>query len=451
MIVAALLTALLFISLLGRMSFMVEGMEFEVALKLFNKGETQINIPPVGSLSAHTHLTPVKIMIGLENIDIDVLQQLLKEAPSSTALAAQIKKSLQKAAAVYLLRLVLLGVLGGLTGAALVCGNKKRPAVQGAAAGLCISILLLGFTYGTYRVDKLQSPEYHGALKAAPWVIGLAENAFQKFNVLGEQMQVIAVNLNNIFESIDEIEPLSEEKGDLLVLHVSDIHNNPAAHKFLLQIVKTFPVDLVIDTGDITDYGTPVEGQLLKGLTDLEVPYLFVPGNHDSPDVIKELSRYPQVQVLTGGTVDVQGLRILALADPSSGSRQIGTASPEVMEKSRERMLRLWEESAKTPHVAAVHDFTIADPLVGKVPLILYGHSHQFSIKEESGTVLVCAGTSGAAGIRGLQAVKEIPYSVVLLHFKRNEQNELYLTATDTIKLYNLEKGFTLERKLFND
>ena len=317
-IVVALMTALLVITLLGGMTFFVKGMECQVDLTLSYRGETEIEIPPVGSISARTHWTPVKIILRLENIDFDILRQLLKEAPSPAELEAQIREDLRKTARNYLLRLLLLGTLGGLAGAVIFTGAGKRAAWHGAAAGLCITLLLFGLTIGTYRAEKLRSPEFQGALKAAPWAIGLAENVFKKINVLGAQMQVVAANLEYIFESIDNMEALKQEKADLLVLHVSDIHNNPVAHKFLTQIAESFPIDMVIDTGDITDFGTPLEGELLRGLMDLQIPYLFVPGNHDSPEVAKELSGYPQVQVLTGGIVDVQGLRVLGQADPSS-------------------------------------------------------------------------------------------------------------------------------------
>lgn len=449
-IIVAAFMALLLINVLGTMNFSVRALEFEVSLHIFNKGQTEILLPPVGSISAATHIAPVKIDLALRNIDPQLLQDIINEAPTSGILVEQFKNDLIRTAEIYLLRLLLLAAFGGMLGALLIAGRQIRPAVIGTLTGLTVTIVLICLTYSTYNVEKFRNPEFHGVLKAAPWAVGMAENALMKVNVLGEQMQVIAQNLYNLYERIENIKPLSEDLGDFLILHVSDSHNNPAAQRFLLQIVNSFPIDLVVDTGDISDYGTPLEGKLLTGLKDLQIPYLFVPGNHDSPDIMREIEEYPHVQVLRAGIVDIQGLRILALADPASKGRQITPLKREDTAGAREYLNLLWNESVKKPHLVAIHNLNLAENLIGICPLILYGHSHQLGVSEERGTILINAGTTGGAGLRGLQVTKEIPYSMVMLHLKRNEDGELFLTATDSIKVFNLERGFTLERKIFS-
>lgn len=448
-LIMSVLFSLLFIFLLGDMTFSLQGIEFHASLTPSRQGITEVMIPPVGSLTAQTHPLPVKISLMLQNINIEMLQKLIMEAPLSSELAQNIKADLQDIALVFVLHLFFLAGLGGMLGAVLISGRSIKLALSGILYGIVLVILLVGITYTTYQPERLRTPEYNGALKAAPWAIDLAEKTFQKFNELGEQMQVIAANLYNVFEKIDKIKPINEDNDALLVLHVSDIHNNPAAHKFIEQIVQSFPIDLVIDTGDITDYGTPIESQLLTGLSDMKIPYLFIPGNHDSPQTIKDLSKYSQVQVLTGGIVDVQGLRILTIADPASTTAAITTTDPDIIAETKGKLKSFWEEATNKPNILVVHNYILAEELLGLVPVILFGHTHQYMIREENGSVLINAGTSGAAGLRGLQATKEIPYSVVLLHFKRDENNELVLSATDTIRLYNLESGFILERKLF--
>ncbi|QNB45690.1 hypothetical protein BR63_04820 [Thermanaerosceptrum fracticalcis] len=448
-VLLSLFLALLFISVFGSMSFHLKALEWRISLQVLDHGLTEFRLPPVGTISAKTHLSPLKISLELLNIDLDSLQQLLSARVGSKQLWTELRSEAIRIGILYILRLSILAILGGIIGAILITGKQVKPALLGTVASLLLCFTLLGLTYATYDKEKFRSPEFQGALKAAPWAVNMVETALHKFNLLGEQMKIMAANLNSLYERINEVSPVLEKEDDLLVLHVSDMHNNPVAHQFLQQIVTSFSVDMVIDTGDITDFGTPVEGLLLKGLMDFKIPYVFIPGNHDSPDIVKQLSRYPQVQVLTGGIVDVQGLRILAMADPSSTSRKIAPSDNEVVERYRAKLLQLWNEAVKKPHLIAVHNFNITEPLLGQTPLILFGHTHQYSISQEKGTVLINAGTTGAAGLRGLQATKEIPYSVVLLHFRRNSQNEPELVAADTIRVYNLERGFTLERKLF--
>ena len=57
---------------------------------------------------------------------------------------------------------------------------------------------------------------------------------------------------------------------------------------------------------------------------------------------------------------------------------------------------------------------------------------------------MINAGTTGGAGIRGAQSSKEIPYSMAIVYFDRNDLN--YPKVIDIIKLYNIRKGFVLER-----
>lgn len=449
-VITALFVSLFFMFFIGGMTFSLMGIEFRASFGASARGITEIVIPPVGSLSAQTHLTPVKISLVLQNINIEKLQELIETAPLTTELTRQIKDELQDIVLVFVLHLFLLALLGGMLGAILISGRTLRPALYGAAAGTLLCLVLTVGTVSTYQPEKLRTPEYSGALKAAPWAIDMAGAVFQKVNILGEQMQLIARNLYAIFEQIDKAAPLRQEEDALLVLHVSDIHNNPAAHKFIRQIVASFPVNMIIDTGDMTDYATPLEAQLLNVLNDMMVPYLFVPGNHDSPQIIKDMAAFPMVQVLSGGIVDIQGLRILAIADPASTSNSLTVAGQTMIDAYKMQLKAYWEEAVNKPHLIAVHNYVVAEDFTGIAPLVIYGHTHQYTISEEKGTILINAGTAGAAGIRGLQAAKEIPYSVVLLHFSKDKNGELYLSATDTIKVYNLETGFVLERKLFS-
>src|SRR3546814_6749151 len=48
--------------------------------------------------------------------------------------------------------------------------------------------------------------------------------------------------------------------------------------------------DLVVITGDLTEHGRKQEYLLLKPLlAELDIPYLLIPGNHDSPAMLREV------------------------------------------------------------------------------------------------------------------------------------------------------------------
>ncbi|MCR3922446.1 MAG: metallophosphoesterase, partial [Firmicutes bacterium] len=250
-------------------------------------------------------------------------------------------------------------------------------------------------------------------------------------------------------QQVERLEPLGTVEGELKVAHVSDLHNNPAGMDFVRQVVNTFNVQMVIDTGDITDFGTEVEVGLAQPIEEFGIPYIFIPGNHDSPDVITRMKTLANVTVLEEGQIEVLGLRIAGIADPSSQNSGMVVALEPILDEYADRLQGIIDAEKLPPHIVAAHHPRIASRFLSSVPVILTGHLHQFSIREQGESVIINAGTTGAAGIRGLQTVREIPYSLVLLHFTHSEDGELYLKAADTIRVFQLQSGFSLERQLF--
>ncbi|MHB1418780.1 MAG: metallophosphoesterase family protein [Bacillota bacterium] len=448
-IIAAVIGAFILVSVLGTMNFHIDAFEFSVGIQIFDQGQTQITIPPVGTISAKTHKTPLKLEVSLKNIDMNLLRQMLTKEPlHRQEIVERVSKEAKRVLKIYLIRLLLLAGLGGILGVAILLPGTALSYIRGGLVGVVvIGILLLG-TFTTFRTDGFINPRYEGILKAAPWMVGLFETGLAKVNELGQQMEVMSSNLYLLFERIDNLEPLGIE-GKIKVLHVSDIHNNPAAYDFISQITANFHPDLIIDTGDISDYGTPLEALLFRRLKELPVPYIFIPGNHDSPDIIAAMHKLPNVTVLDRQMIDVKGLKITGIADPASVTNDIEPPDQQGVWNAVAEMQRLLSAQSEPADILAVHNHNIARFFVGKVPLILHGHDHKLSIQVSNGTVIVDAGTSGAAGIRGFQTSEESPYTVVMLHFSPDEGGRMRLLATDAISVNNLRSGFTVERRVF--
>ncbi|NLZ51781.1 MAG: metallophosphoesterase, partial [Thermoanaerobacteraceae bacterium] len=213
------------------------------------------------------------------------------------------------------------------------------------------------------------------------------------------------------------------------------------------QIVQNFNVDFVIDTGDITDYGTILEDMVIKNLSKLPVEYIFVAGNHDSPNTIEMISAVDNVTILDGEMIDVKGINVLGFPDARSMTLNIDSSDERDNLKLnliiRDKLCTL----DKMPDILAVHDPEATESLTGLAPVIINGHVHKASLKEENGTLIINAGTTGAAGIRGIQSKKDVPYSAILLYFKSDETlKKPQLFAADIIKIYNLKAGFQVER-----
>ena len=65
------------------------------------------------------------------------------------------------------------------------------------------------------------------------------------------------------------------------------------------------------------------------------------------------------------------------------------------------------------PAIAMVHDPKQAGPLDGHVPLVLAGHTHARKVSVlDDGTRLMVEGSTGGAGLRGLQGEEPTPLSL---------------------------------------
>ena len=117
----------------------------------------------------------------------------------------------------------------------------------------------------------------------------------------------------------------------LRVMTISDMHL--AAHYPLVaQYAANYGVDLVVNAGDESEFGTREEltPAYLDGVRALTAttPMLWIAGNHDSPATVEIMRSVPGVTVLgsktetgdgyavTAGVVSAFGLRIAGLSDP---------------------------------------------------------------------------------------------------------------------------------------
>ena len=155
-------------------------------------------------------------------------------------------------------------------------------------------------------------------MEVAPWALSLIEEGLNRLPEFSVKLAEVAGSMDAVFARVNTLSPLANVEGEVKVLHVSDIHNNPAAVEFIEKVIAGFGVDLVIDTGDLTDYGTALETELNRKINNLGVKYLFVPGNHDSAAVVDRLRKYKNVIVMTKRIYETHGLTIMGWPDPAS-------------------------------------------------------------------------------------------------------------------------------------
>ncbi len=123
-------------------------------------------------------------------------------------------------------------------------------------------------------------------------------------------------------------------------------------------------------------------------------------------------------------------------------------AAESAMQTASLEAKKLLAAGEEPPDIFAVHNPFMAEFFRGELPLILSGHTHRTVVgfDEASGTVLVNAGSTGAAGVRGLLAPRENPYSAAILYFNPELPSGQRLTAADLISIEQYQDSFTLQR-----
>ncbi len=449
-VAAGVLGALLAVWIFGRASYSWGLIRVGVSVAPAVRGETAIVLTPIGDVTARTHRTPIRLTVELERLNLPALRRAARELPDAQTVMADIERRALRSAANYALRMLALSLAGGILASLLLVRGPFPRHLASGFAGALVMALLFAATARTFDRKAFAGPRYNGPLAEAPGAIRFARDGLARLSRLRGRMDGIAANLARFYASLDEAGPRMPGENDIRVLHVSDIHNNPLAVDLVAQLARRFRADLVVNTGDLTDYGTEAEEAVLQPLRGLSMRQLFVAGNHDSRTTMRALSRIPDARVLDGQTAVIEGVRFLGFADPVSRRAGYGNVDPsaEDLDALEREIRRTVAGLSAPPDVLLVHNHRVAERLGGVAPVILYGHSHRASIRRIGGTVFINAGTTGAAGARYFQAPNGVPYSAVVLHFSREHRG--HLLAADVLHMRGAEGEFTLQRHMLN-
>ncbi|MBS3908637.1 MAG: metallophosphoesterase [Actinobacteria bacterium] len=440
---AALLASVVFAALFGQSSYDINGFRLGLSASPSYRGDTELAIPPFGEISARTHGTPLKLKVAFERIYPSRLAQVANDIDNGGELVDRLEADGRSAFRRFVLRLIAIAALGGALGAALTPRRRLLKAGAGALAGAFLVGSLLLATYRTFDVEAFKQPRYSGALTAAPWAIDAIAKQLGNIAAFRQEIKSIAKNINLFYSKVDAWQPLRDDT--IKVLHVSDLHNNPAAVDLTRRVAIDFKADFIIDTGDITDWGTPIETKLIEGIATLPVPYYFVPGNHDSPETIEYLKSVENVTVLQGAPVEIEGIPVLGVPDPASYAFEAHVAGEDSMTAMERRIDETIDTMTVEPQILAIHNSALAGEFFGRVPVVLSGHVHKAQLKEKAGYVMSNAGTTGGAGIRTFQNREGVPYTLNLLHFDRATKR---LAAIDSLAVMGAAREFRLERSL---
>ncbi|MBO8129586.1 MAG: metallophosphoesterase family protein [Peptococcaceae bacterium] len=443
---------ILFVTLFGAASYDLQGVSVKGYLTVSTSGRTVIELPPLGSLSADTHRGPVEFHLEVTGIQPDVINGSLSAVSNQDEWVNRLESEAQRPLLFFSLRQLVIGGIGGAFTFMIVFRPSLRRILGAGGIGLLLISVAFGYSLSTFKIEAFKQPEYHGIIAAAPRVLHLADEMYNKLQDFKDKTDVVVDNINTLIGQVERLDVLSEpEEEKIKILIVSDSQNNPISVDFIESLVRNFEVDIVIDAGDLTDFGSPLEAQAFGRIGALGVPYVFAPGNHDSPDVIAFLRTLPNVKVLDGSVVRVKGISILGSPDPWAYGQTVEADNEVEGRKALQKQaddLASVLATADDVNVVVVHNPVAGRKLAGQVPVIITGHTHRISITEKADSFLINPGTTGAAGFRGLQADNGVPYSAMVLHLNKATKKP---TVLDIIRYDPLSGSFTAERRLLGD
>lgn len=412
-------------------------------------GQTTLQITPFGTLTARTHVAPLDVTATLKQVDFESLGGQITSSRGRERLQAEIESQIpQMLARTALKELGAALVVGGILGAALF-RHRRRGAGLAAGTALITTLGLLGITALTYDQDRFANAHYSGSLEKARVVIETVSQNTETLDQARTRYQVAARRVSELMALLadPDLDPITQTTA---ILHISDIHANPIGFEIAQQLAREFHVAAVVDTGDLassfldtgelSSFEGPVDRLMVEGIEGLEVPYLFVPGNHDSPRLVDTVAGASNATVLSGQTATVGGIEILGWADPTYST----TPKPE-SEKAEERLDLVDEVAAavleESPDVLAVHDAVLATDALELVPLVISGHFHRRDLEELPETTVLTVGSTGATGLKSFTVDAALRYEAEVLYF-----DEGRLVAVDYVTLKGLGDDFTLDR-----
>ncbi|MEU2434501.1 metallophosphoesterase [Streptomyces sp. NPDC007861] len=440
LVAVVLLGAWLGLLVVGSVRTPVGPMDTSMTLRPSLSGGTKINVSPLGALELDSHTAPIRLDVDVDRLD-PIRSQALVEHPERLAgLQDEITQDVTAGTRDLAVRSCV-AVVAGATALGLAVYRSPRRALT--AGGLALALLAASGTsaYATWNPKSVLEPKFSGLLSSAPSVVGSARSIVTEFDVYQKELARLVTNVTKLYDATSTLPVYQPDPGTMRVLHVSDIHLNPAAWHIIGSLVEQYEIDVIIDSGDTMDHGTAAENTFLDPIPDLGAPYVWVRGNHDSPATQRYLQDLDDVHVLDEGrAVTVAGLRVAGTGDPQfTPDRSVAAQGDPAERMAGIRLASALRDQrrAGTPvDIAVAHNPVAARETDGTVPLALAGHVHHRETELlPLGTRLKIEGSTGGGGLRAVQNDEPEKVRASVLYLDRTTRT---LQAWDEITLGGL-------------
>lgn len=426
-----------------------------VSLRLFpGEGETLVRITPLGTVAASTHAFPTRIELSLVEAAVEEVARTVTTPAGREELRSRVTADLRKLALRAGMQTALSVALVAAGASALLFGRHLRVVLAAVGGSVVAFAAMVVIIVGSFDAEAFSEPTFTGSVAKAQQVIEVVARGEEVLDQTRSRFDVASRRLSELFVLLARPDNDPRRSGTVL-LHVSDIHANPIGFEITRGLAEEFDVDAVLDTGDLAsaelDTGEissaidPIDSAIAREISRTGVRYLYVAGNHDSPQLRSRVAAVDNVTVLDGSTTTVDSLEIMGFADPTFSTTPIAES-----EKSQQREAlseQVAEEvSAEAPDIVAVHDSVLAAASWGDVPLILAGHTHERSELEQESTLLLTVGSTGATGLKHLMVESGRRYEAQILYFEGTA-----LAAVDYVSLADVGGDFELSRRTYEN
>jgi predicted phosphodiesterase len=410
-----------------------------------------VRLPPAGPVRFDTHSSPIAVQALIESVDLDEARRVVARPEALQQLQQQAPDDIKGA----VIRALAWTFGCALLGSGLLVGVAAR-GWRGIAAGMSVTVgvgaVLAGATAISFDSEQLAEPRFTGLLSSAPYVQQRTENLAERLENYRSGLSDFVQSVTTLYALGDRLPGFDPDSGASVttVLHISDLHLNPLGYDLTQRLVTQFKVDLIVDSGDLSTWGSEVEQGFVTRIGTFDVPYVFVRGNHDSEGIADAVAEQKNAIVLDDDVRTVDGLTIAGIADPRNTPAEgegdtIGKDAVAASVATLTDTIHQYDTShPQTPvQIAVVHDPTRLDAILGSVPLVLAGHLHKRSVREEKGTRVMVEGSTGGAGLTSagfdrLTEGKPVPLEATLLYFANAGDRAGQLVAYDDVTVGGL-------------
>jgi predicted phosphodiesterase len=364
---------------------------------------------------------PARLRVDLKTVDRDTVKKL---ADGDKLDVDTVRKEARDEIATYLRNLVMIVFLcGGSLGVLVAFAVRGRNAPKlrytvGAAlgTGALMSVALVVLLPPRGQIDE---PQYYAYGPDIPRALQAVEAAQRGSQRLDQELNAQLVGLARLVTAPANRPELEDRPRFTLA---SDLHNNIVSIPILERTAADGPVFFA---GDMTDRGSPIEGSIVRRVVKTGKPFVFVPGNHDSDQLARSLSRDGAIVLTRTGrlnrkgettghpVVDIEGLQVAGYDDPFE--RQAGENFADRYDRTPdapelERFASWLRPIRDEVDLIIVHNPALLPDALQELDaekrtrplLFLVGHTHHSALTRRPGATVVNAGTVGAGGTTNL-------------------------------------------------